>query len=566
MKLVLRHSWPLVISCVLLSACPPKEPSNDPAAHVPLESAPTWQNWSGNLVYPPSTDGLDYYFSPTSRAELLQVLAKRPAGMKLRVSGQRHSQPALVLGDSRTSPPETATTWIIDLACYADLGAEGKDVFQLDAAAGKLTVNTGVREDQIDAYLTENNLMLQTVTAGGFFSVGGMTAVDVHGATIAAPIFTETASAFTIMAADGSVTTIDADTVAGDGWSALQFARVSLGTLGIVTSVTLDVMQRPYATTLIGGQTTFTAATEAEFVAQYTKLLAEHDRLESFWNLYSDEFRVLWWDIDEAPKHHKPNSSRTVADACTLAENNMFGAAYERAGVEHVGEGAEHHEQLHGSDEGAKLLIDAAMEVIRVQADEAHLHHTDLWLLDALQVVFMSYFVEMPNADAAGLQRVWQGLQAVKQANSRAFRVAGPLEFRFIRGGNSAMAGTYTTTPDALFVNLDLIGFIGSMPAADYPAPMLDFFAKVERQWVALGGWPHNGKMYGFYDPSAPADSSTAPFNPAFLQALTERRRDRVEAFADFRSTRDPEGVFCNAYLGQLGICPAATTTPATSD
>jgi FAD/FMN-containing dehydrogenase len=562
MKLVLRRSWPLAISCVLLSACPPPTPSNDPDAHVPLESAPTWKNWSGNLVYPPSTDGLDYYFSPTSRAELLQILAKRPAGMKLRVSGQRHSQPALVLEDSRTNPPETATTWIIDLACYADLG-EGKDVLQLDAAAGKLTVNAGVREDQIAAFLTENNLMLQTVTAGGFFSVGGMTAVDVHGATIAAPIFTETASAFTIMAADGSVTTIDAETVASDGWSALQFARVSLGTLGIVTSVTLDVKQRPYATTLVGGQHTFKAATEAEFVAQYTKLLTEHDRLESFWNLYSDEFRVLWWDIDEAPKHKEPNTARAITDACTLAENDMFGAPYERRDVEHLADGAEHHEQFDGSDEGAKLLIDTAMEVIRVQADEAHRHHSDLWLLDAVEVVFMSYFVEMPNADAAGLQRVWQGLQAVKQSNSSAFRVAGPLEFRFIRGGNSAMAGTYTSTPGALFVNLDLIGFIGSMPAADYPAPMLDFFAKVERQWIALGGWPHNGKMYGFYDPSGPAESSTAPFNPAFLRALTERRRDRVEAFAGFRRTRDPEGVFCNAYLGQLGICPVdAPTSP----
>ena len=38
---------------------------------------------------------------------------------------------------------------------------------------------------------------------GGFFSIGGMTSVDVHGATIGAPIFAGTVSAFTILRADG---------------------------------------------------------------------------------------------------------------------------------------------------------------------------------------------------------------------------------------------------------------------------------------------------------------------------------------------------------------------------
>jgi hypothetical protein len=55
-----------------------------------------------------------------------------------------------------------------------------------------------------------------------------MTSVDVHGATIAAPIFAETASAYTIMGPDGVVTTIDANTPSEGNWQPLQFARVSL--------------------------------------------------------------------------------------------------------------------------------------------------------------------------------------------------------------------------------------------------------------------------------------------------------------------------------------------------
>ena len=64
------------------------------------------------------------------------------------------------------------------------------------------------------------------------------------------------------------------------------------------------------------------------------------------------------------------------------------------------------------------------------------------------------------------------------------------------------MAGSYSTNPNAYFVNVDLIGFIESTPTADYPEKLLQFFADVERDWVAMDGFPHNGKMYGFYDPT----------------------------------------------------------------
>jgi FAD/FMN-containing dehydrogenase len=57
-------------------------------------------------------------------------------------------------------------------------------------------VNPGAREDDVDAFLTKHDLMFKTVTAGGFFSLGGMTSVDVHGGTVDAPIFAETASSF----------------------------------------------------------------------------------------------------------------------------------------------------------------------------------------------------------------------------------------------------------------------------------------------------------------------------------------------------------------------------------
>jgi hypothetical protein len=101
-------------------------------------------------------------------------------------------------------------------------------------------------------------------------------------------------------------------------------------------------------------------------------------------------------------------------------------------------------------------------------------------------------------------------------------------------------------------VNLDLIGFIEAQPASDYPSKLLQFFADVERDWVAMGGFPHNGKMYGFYDPRQPSGTHTTPFNPNFLSAINARRQERVAAFNAYRLSRDPTGVFYNKFLRLL--------------
>ena len=226
----------------------------DPKKSGASPLAPKWGNWSGNIVHEPPTNGANYYFRPTNLVELKSVLADAVTmGVTVRASGQRHSQPPLVTNDNRGAVPPLPTTYLVDMSCYADLVPGGKDLMVLGPGPNQVTVNPGTREDDLDAFLTKHNLMLDTVTAGGFFSIGGMTAVDVHGGTVEAPIFAEAVSAFTILGADGNKTIINKQSKDGEGHSLLAFARVSLGALGIVTRMTLDVLPRPYANTLRGG-------------------------------------------------------------------------------------------------------------------------------------------------------------------------------------------------------------------------------------------------------------------------------------------------------------------------
>ena len=511
-----------------------------------------WKNWSQNVVHTMTVDG-EYYFAPTSLAALQDIIRRAvQAGATVRVSGQRHAQPPLVAADNRTTL--SPTRWLIDLSCYRDLGPGGNQSIELHPSEGTVTVNTGVREDELDAFLTANNWMLKTVTAGGFFSLGGMTAIDVHGATINAPIFAETVSAFSIVGPDGQVKTINTQTPAVDGWSPLQFARVSVGALGVVTSVTVDVVPRPWATTLKSGKNSqIVCQDEKAFIAEFKTLLGSHNRLESFLNPYSHRFLVLWWDVVSSPSTKTPNRSISVPNACALAGNAIFGAPY-IIPIEPIIEAPLIAAQYAGIQFAASAIIDAAYLTIEGLFDQATTVYSDLWLTKASRVIFMSYFVELPALDDAGLSKAWKGLEAVmaRLQSSSDFLLVGPMEFRFVRGGDTALAGTYTETPNATFVNLDLIGYVPAVAASEYSARLLHFFADIERAWVALGGMPHTGKMFGFYDPSQPAGSFSPPFNPGFLVDLAKRRGARVKAFDPYRRSCDPNGIFHNDFVAAL--------------
>ena len=186
----------------------------------------------------------------------------------------------------------------------------------------------------------------------------------------------------------------------------------------------------------------------------------------------------------------------------------------------------------------------------------ANTSHSDLWLTGAVQVIFMSYYIPLPGLNDAGLEKVWDGLDVVSRIVTQdgAFHMAAPMEFRFVKGGDTAMSATFAENPqNTWFGNLDLIGFVKKeQKPSDYSPKLLQFFADVEREWVKMGGFPHNGKMYGFYDPTAAAGTHTAPFNPNFLADLRRRRGARLAAFAAYRKSLDPKGLFYNRFLQSL--------------
>lgn len=539
-----------------------------------------WNNWSENLVHH-GRHGQKYIYFPKNWDELKDIILEaKSKGIKVRASGQRHSQPPLVIHDNRDgAKPVRTKVYIIDMSLYQDMAGGTERMEIVDQEQGLVKVNAGTREDEFDTFLAENNLALQTVTAGGIFSIGGMTSNDVHGGSIRCGIFAETCTSFTYMDADGEEVTISEDDEAGpDGFKPIQFARVNLGSLGIVTSITVKCDQRPVTQSLQGRMAFIHVSIKEEFSNAFEDFV-KHQRMECFYDPYVGGFLPLMWDLEtEFDSVGFPNNPPPIAmDTVEHAEKGFYGAPLQgiffKKGspldiIETLAEGTTSRAQYltgtyHVGKKGAQYFVKTAMTNIATsQVQTAFNAYSEAWLQDAARCIFMSYFVELPNLGKEGLELTYDLLQVVTKIVNvdTNFHISGPMEFRFVKAGDSAMSGAYLPNSDATFVNLDLIGFVSPGNQAkkpeNYPKAMLDFFATVEREWVAAGGLPHQGKMYGFYDPEGEDNNSCVPFNSNFIKMIQGVRNARegapVTAFGNYIKSKDPTGMFMNEYVEEL--------------
>ncbi|MCF6807591.1 FAD-binding protein [Thiotrichales bacterium 19S9-12] len=537
---------------------------------APIEKVSTWRNWSGNLSFKPTAEDGQYYFLPTTEAELKSIInqaALRLGDVKIRVSGQRHSATPLIVNSNLNNSDintQHGHQWIVDMACYKDLGLSENEHITLDAENQTVTVNAGVTEDELDAYLTAHNFMLKTVTAGGFFSVGGLAAVDTHGATIDSSILANTVVAYTVMGANGKKITYDLNSPSFNGHHPLKFHRASWGTLGVITSITFKVEPRPFKNTLIPSQAYHTINSKEAFIETYKQLLFSdnYHSIESFYNPYSVYYNylLLRWKVDQNPENPILNNPMPVetTSACDIALNKQWGAQLlnpvEESFVQNTGQSIQNSK----SKSLGEWTLNKLMTNTHEQMGNAIENNDAIWVKTATRVTFMSYFIPLPNNKDHGLDILWKALEAINDRIRQTddFILAIPPEFRFVRGSDALLAGAYSDDPNQLFVSIEILASTKKGDATNYPQNLLDFFANIEREWVKLGGFPHHGKLYGFYNPVlAETDKSVvgvAPFNPDFIKNLNSRRQERLKVFSEYQKVLDPNGIFSNAYTDSL--------------
>lgn len=171
------------------------------------------RNWAGNYIYSAAR------FHHPKTVEQVQEVVKRC--VKLRAMGTRHS-----------------FNGIAD--CAQDMiSLEHLDrVVKLDSARRTVTVESGVRYGQLGQYLHERGFALRNLASLPHISIAGACATATHGSGEKNGNLATEVAAMELVGADGEVSVVSREQ---DG-QRFNGMVVSLGALGVITKLTLDVV------------------------------------------------------------------------------------------------------------------------------------------------------------------------------------------------------------------------------------------------------------------------------------------------------------------------------------
>src|SRR4051794_10623293 len=169
-------------------------------------------NWAGNYRY--STQRVT---SADSLAQIQQFVRDHD---RFKVLGTRH-----------------CFNGIADSADHFLSLREMKEVVNLDRAAAKVTIESGVSYGQLCPYLDRQGFALHNLASLPHISVAGACATATHGSGVKNGNLSTAVSALELVTADGDLLTLSRDK---DGDTFLG-SVVHLGALGVVTKVTLDI-------------------------------------------------------------------------------------------------------------------------------------------------------------------------------------------------------------------------------------------------------------------------------------------------------------------------------------
>lgn len=167
------------------------------------------RNWAGNYGYRARA-----LHRPTTVAELQRLVVSRG---RLRVVGSRHSFTAIGDGD--------------ELVTLDEVPGE----VTIDRDAGSVSLPSHLRYGQLADRLAAAGLALANLASLPHISVAGAVATATHGSGVANGNLATAVAALELVRADGEIAQLRRGEADFDG------AVVSLGALGVVTRVDLDV-------------------------------------------------------------------------------------------------------------------------------------------------------------------------------------------------------------------------------------------------------------------------------------------------------------------------------------
>jgi L-gulonolactone oxidase len=214
-----------------------------------------WSNWSGSAACRPAS-----VHHPRTLSDIQRAVRSAGPDDTVRVAGAGHSFP----------PVATSDDVLLSLEEYTGLVA-------VDESAGTATVRAGTSIHDLNAALAAHGLALSNMGDIDRQAIAGAVATGTHGTGDGFGVIADTVERLRLVTADGAIRELDPS----DG-DAFRAACVSLGTLGVVTELTLSV--RP-AYRL--AEHSYTTPVET-VLADLDGLRADNDHFEFWWFPHTD--------------------------------------------------------------------------------------------------------------------------------------------------------------------------------------------------------------------------------------------------------------------------------------
>jgi FAD-linked oxidoreductase len=426
----------------------------------------SWRNWGGNQSCSPLT--IEH---PASEAAIASIVhAAATAGERVKVFGAGHSFTDIACTDGR----------LLSLERY-------NRVLEVNADAATVKVEAGITIEALGAELARRGLAQPNLGDIGYQSIAGAISTATHGTGQNLGNIATQVKAVSLVLADGSVVECDAEREP-DIFAA---ARVSLGALGVISTVTLQCvpaftlrsMEEPVALD--------------EVLARFDEHAEGNDHFEFFWFPHTNGAQMIRNNRTDDPPAPPGRAAAWLSDI--LLENKAFEV------VQRIG--ARRNPWIPPLNRFSVKLIS--------KREVTDLSHNIFINPRTVRFVEMEYAIPR--------ETVVDTVREVQRMIDRSGMTIGfPIEVR-VAAPDDIPLSTATARPTAYIA----VHVFHTLPHERY-------FREVEAIMNGVEGRPHWGKMH-------------------YQTAETLRSRyPQWDRFIDVRNRLDPERVFSNPYLERV--------------
>ena len=429
----------------------------------------TWTNWSKlERATPKRVE------TPWTTAEVHRVVREAIAqGRRIKAIGSGHSFTGIALADEIQ----------LDLSNYTGIIA-------LDPIRQQITVRSGTKLWHIAQLLADTGLALQNMGDINEQSIAGAISTSTHGTGKAFGGFGSQVVGVEVLTGTGQLLTVSAE----QNPELLDAVRVTLGALGIITSVTLQ---------LVPEYDLHTVEQTADLdwvIDHWDQLNTTHDHFEFFW--FGHDTDVVTKTSQRLPVSHTKPSVRSRLHH-RVVDDLLINAAL--AGVCQIG-------RVNPTWVGPLNRL-----CTRVWGNSEQTAHWSEAFTSARRVRFNEMEYALPYAAVPAVLDELKTLFRRGEISS-----TYPLEVRAAAPDTAWLASNHGRETGYIAVHQHF--------GQDYR----EYFSRVEPIFVAAGGRPHWGKIHTL------DSEQLAPLYPNWDQVVA------------LRDELDPERVFTNAYLTRV--------------